>query len=166
MISSTWLTRYNTTAYNYFNYYFRYWLLILMVVAFLSFVTSLLLTFSKSANVSYFDRYCVGSSRKGRSMLKDLMKRSGFGDRKLLRIVAKVIGGVDRKSFQEVVEDLWNNTTDKDCIGQGGIIGNDQNRYTQHTLCPRLRPGNPVHQISYTGQSSSSNLLHREIQIM
>ena len=70
-------------------------------------------------------------------MLKDVMKRSGFGDKKLLRIVAKTIGGVDRKTFNELVEDLWHNTMDKDRIGQGGIIGVDrnQNRYnTTHTV--------------------------------
>jgi len=100
-----------------------YWLLILTVVAFLSFATSLLLTFSKSANLSYFERYCVC-----RAMLKDVMKRSGFGDKKLLRIVAKTIGGVDRKTFNELVEDLWHNTMDKDRIGQGGIIGVDRNQ--------------------------------------
>ena len=69
-------------------------------------------------------------------MLKDVMKRSGFGDKKLLRIVAKTIGGVDRKTFNELVEDLWHNTMDKDRIGQGEIIGVDrnQNRYTHCAL--------------------------------
>ena len=69
------------------------------------------------------------------------MKRSGFGDKKLLRIVAKTIGGVDRKTFNELVEDLWHNTMDKDRIGQGGIIGVDrnQNRYTTHCALVAVR---------------------------
>lgn len=82
-----------------------FWFHILTALTALSFASNLILTFSTSASAGKLNKYC--GPRMSRLIIDDLKERLDHGDWKLLLLIAKLAGILDRKTFAELVEDLW-----------------------------------------------------------
>jgi len=82
-----------------------FWFHMLTAITALSFASNVILAFSTSASSGKLTKFC--GPRMSRLIVDDLKERLDHGDWKLLLLVAKLGGILDRRTFTELVEDLW-----------------------------------------------------------
>jgi len=115
-----------------------YWLHFLIAITALYLVTSLVLTFSTSACVGRLRKFC--GPRMSKLIIGDLRERLQHGDWRLLLLLGQMVIVIDRKTFAELVEDLWQYSGRNRYLLKEGMVDGNQNHETEMTPLSEQTP--------------------------